>query len=169
MRYAEFCNAICANVFNLCLHFHNPVKQHIVRFEVLRTLVMKLEVLREMMSYCWVTTYWLTELAAFLFRVVQKSTFSWFTPADLQKKRARIFSWLGDWLIPSVSLSDFEKIKSCKKIYSGTSLKMGRAKSIKTPVTNYKSTWSPRHRTLVFGLWHICLTQSTQCVRIPCN
>jgi hypothetical protein len=82
--------------------------------------------------------------------VAPKNTSSCFSPADLQKERASIFSWLGDWLIPIISLSDFERIKSCKKNnYSGASLKMGRTKSIKTPVTNYKSTWRPRHRTLV--------------------
>ena len=79
-----------------------------------------------------------------------------------------MFSWLGDWLIPSISLSDFESIILQENNYSGASLKTGRAKSIKTPVTNYKSTWRPRFRTLVFSLGYTCLTQSKQRVRIPC-
>jgi hypothetical protein len=129
---------------------------------------MKFEIFYEMISYCLLTIYWLSELAVFLFRVVQKNTFSWFAPADLQKERARIFSWLGDWLIPTVSVSDFESIILQENNYFGASLKIGRAKSIKTPVTNYKSTSRPRFRTLVFSLWYTCLTQSKQRVRIPC-
>ena len=100
-----------------------------------------------MMSYYLITTYWLSELAASLFRVVWKKTFSWFTPADLQKERARNFivqetgwsQYFCEWFWEDKILQENN--------YSGTSLKMGQAKSIKTPVTNYKSTWSPRHRT----------------------
>jgi len=56
MCYTEFHNAVYANVFNLCLRFHNPVNRHIVRFEVFTALGMNLEVVCEMMSYCLVTT-----------------------------------------------------------------------------------------------------------------
>jgi len=57
------------------------MNQHIVRFEVSTTLVMKLEVFRETMSYCLVTIYWLSELAAFLgpkeyFFLVYSSSFT---------------------------------------------------------------------------------------------
>jgi hypothetical protein len=60
--------------------------------------------------------YLSTVWACFLFQVVQKNSISWFTPADLQKERATNFIWLGYWLSPRVSLSDFEGIKSYKKI-----------------------------------------------------